>query len=84
MSYITLIKPLLENTSVISNDSQDMLFRGCIVILIYKSICKMIENRIRKCSDFGTNVDTLRQFFNALMMQLVGPISNEISTFIYT
>ena len=44
----------------------------------------MIENRIRKCSDFGTNVDTLRQFFNALMMQLVGPISNEISTFIYT
>ena len=44
----------------------------------------MIENRIRKCSDFGTNMDTLWQFFNALRMQLVGPISNEISTFIYT
>ena len=36
----------------------------------------MIENRIRKCSDFGTDVDTLRQRFNVLMIQLVGPISN--------
>ena len=37
----------------------------------------MIENRIRKCSDFGTNVDTLRQFLNALMMQLVGPLATK-------